>query len=83
MANKHFIEHKDGDKWLAPWGFIASREKALQFPTEQDAKQYLEDNPQLRVAGHTAVAREAPDITGRFGGSAETRYDPYGLHGRS
>lgn len=80
MAKQHLIEHVGGNKWLAPWGFIASREKAMHFPTQQDADQYLQDNPNLKAAGHKVVHIEIEDATGRFAGQVATDYDPYGHH---
>lgn len=80
MAKLHLIEHVGGGKWLASWGFIASQERAMQFSTEQDAKQYLQDNPNLKEAGHKHVHVEIDDVTGgRFAGhQARTDYDPWG-----
>ncbi len=81
MARKHFIEHVNGNQWLAPYGFVASRESALQFPTEQDAKQYLEDNPNLKRAGHKTTAGEINEVIGRFAGQVKTDYSPWGHNG--
>jgi hypothetical protein len=78
MARVHLIEHVGGNQWLAQYGFVEKREAALQFPTAQDADLYLQDNPQLKVAGHKRVTAELEAPTGRFAGQADTEYSPWG-----
>lgn len=78
MAKQHMIEHANGGKWLTPYGFVANRERALHFPTERDADQYLQDNPNLKEAGHKKVNLEVDEQVGRFAGQAATDYDPWG-----
>ncbi len=80
MARTHLIEHRDGGKWLAQHGFVSAREGAMRFPSEQDAKQYLQDNPLLKEAGHKATVHEVDEVVGRFGNQARTDYDPWGYN---
>lgn len=80
MAKFYLIEKNGGGKWLSgQMGFVGNPTHALRFTAERDAQDHLANDFNLKDGGHRVVPLEIDEVSGRYGGQAQTDYNPFGF----
>lgn len=71
------IEHADGDKWFAQWGWVPSADAALRFASHAEARDFAAATAPAR-AGQVKAYEPKEDAAGNRLFGVKTDYDPFG-----
>lgn len=64
------------ERVLAQHGWTKQRAAGLEFRTDQDAQNYIDEQ---RITGHPVQVTEAEKTNWTMRGTVQTDYDPFGL----
>lgn len=76
------VEHPEGDKWFAQWGWVPSADAALRFASHGEAQGFVDATPPARV-GQVKAYEPKEDAGGNRLFGVKTDYDPFGAGGLS
>ena len=72
------IEHRDGGKWYATWGWVGQPESALRFNAAEDAQSVIDGTGPARE-GEVKTIEMREDAKGSPAHGTRTDYNPFGF----
>lgn len=75
MSVRWVIEHKDGGKFLSPYGWVTDKTHAMSFGSSDDVEEHMARN--YRDQGHLPAHYD--EMLTEADPQVEREYDPFGV----
>lgn len=73
------VIEKEPGQFMTQHGVSSDPKHAFRFPTEKEARDFLATWP-VKAPNARFLSIDPTEAGGRFTGTIETEYDPFGLH---